>query len=150
MIMDKKIKYLVVLVAIIIIVIITGTFAWLTFRSNKTAMVLTIGDLNDAVVTLQPYQINTSIVPNTTFSEPKSVVVNVEAKNNTNVNKKVRLYYRINEIDEEDFRYRITRKKDDESSFTVYLYPSLKRSSIALIRLYSSTPQDIFSSLKKL
>ena len=118
--MDKKIKYLVVLVAIIIIVIITGTFAWLTFRSNKTAMVLTIGDLNDAVVTLQPYQINTSIVPNTTFSEQKSVVVNVEAKNNTNVNKKVRLYYRINEIDDEDFRYRITRKKDNESSFTVY------------------------------
>ena len=47
-------------------------------------------------------------------------IVNVEAKNNTNVNKKVRLYYRINEIDEEDFRYRISRKKDDENSFTTY------------------------------
>ena len=84
--MSNKIKYLIITIAVLLIVIITGTFAWLSFRSNKTAMVLTIGDLNDAVVTLQPYQINKSIVPNTTFSENKSAVVNVEAKNNTNVN----------------------------------------------------------------
>ena len=118
--MKDKVKFLIIGIAVMVVVMLAGTFAWLSYRSNKTAMVLTIGDLNDAVVTLQPYQINKSIVPNTTFSENNSAVVNVEAKNNTNVNKKVRLYYKINEIDEEDFRYRISRKKDDENSFTTY------------------------------
>lgn len=118
--MKDKVKYLIIAIAIMVVVIVTGTFAWLTYRSNKTAMVLTIGDINNAIVTLQPYQINTSIVPNTTFTENKSVVVNVEAKNNTNVNKKVRLYYKINEIDEEDFRYKITRKTENGGSYSNY------------------------------
>ena len=118
--MKDRVKFLIISIAVMIIVIITGTFAWLTYRSNKTAMVLTIGDLNQAMVTLKPYQINANIVPNTTFTENKSVAVNVEAVNNTSVNKKVKLYYKINEIDEEDFRYKITRKTDTENSFTDY------------------------------
>ena len=118
--MKDRVKFLIISIAVMIIVIITGTFAWLTYRSNKTAMVLTIGDINQAMVTLKPYQINANIVPNTTFTENKSVAVNVEAVNNTSVNKKVRLYYKINEIDEEDFRYKITRKTDTENSFTDY------------------------------
>ena len=118
--MKDRVKFLIISIAVMIIVIITGTFAWLTYRSNKTAMVLTIGDLNQAMVTLKPYQINANIVPNTTFTENKSVAVNVEAVNNTTVNKKVRLYYNINEIDEEDFRYKITRKTDTENSFADY------------------------------
>ena len=41
--MKDRVKFLIISIAVMIIVIITGTFAWLTYRSNKTAMVLTIG-----------------------------------------------------------------------------------------------------------
>ncbi len=124
--MKDKVKFLIIGIAVMVVVMLAGTFAWLSYRSNKTAMVLTIGDINDAVVTLQPYQINANIVPRTTFStsDTSNKVVNVEAVNNTNVNKKVRLYYRINEIDEEliseDFQYVITRQTETNGSYNSY------------------------------
>ena len=124
--MKDKVKFLIIGIALIVVVIMTGTFAWLSYQSNKTAMVLTIGDINNAQVTLQPYQINASIVPRASFSatDTNNKVVNVEAVNNANVNKKVRLYYRINEIDEEliseDFQYVITRQTETNGSYNSY------------------------------
>lgn len=120
--MNNKVKYLIITIAIMIVVILTGTFAWLTYQSNKTAMVLTIGDINNVQVTLQPYQINASIVPRTTFNDSSNNVVNVVAVNNTDFKKRISLYYDINEIDEaltsEDFKYVITRKTTTNGSFS--------------------------------
>ena len=120
-IVKDKVKYLIIAIIVMVIVIISGTFAWLTYRSNKTAMVLTIGDLNDAMVTLRPYQIKESITPSPTYTSSKSVV-NVDAVNNTTVPKKIKLYYKINSIDEdlisEDFKYTITKSEDAGETYS--------------------------------
>ena len=124
--MDKKLRYLIISIVIMIIVMITGTFAWLTFRSNKTAMVLTIGDINNVQVTLQPYQINANIVPRTTFSTTDNNIksVNVEATNNTGYKKRISIYYVINSIDADlksnNFQYVITRKTETDNDYVSY------------------------------
>ena len=46
--MDNKvmnIKNIIIMIVLILLVITIGTYAWLPYRSNDTAMVLTIGDL---------------------------------------------------------------------------------------------------------
>jgi len=83
-------------VLMLVIVIVGGTFAWLTYRSNQSALVLTIGEINDAQVTLTPYQVTGTIIPSTTYASSNvysDVTINKGSKNSTT------LYYKINELD---------------------------------------------------
>ena len=112
--MDKNKRYILITILSLIIVIITGTFAWLSYRSNDTAMVLTIGDINSVRVTLGPYRIRQEIIPSLVYKsndDEDNVYTNIEAINNGESPKKLKLYYRVNKIDAElisdDFKYTI-------------------------------------------
>ena len=63
----------------IALVIISGTFAWLSWRSQNTAMVLTIGDIRGLTVSLKPYQINATLSPVSAYTD--GIVIDVTADN---------------------------------------------------------------------
>ena len=119
----KKIstKSIIMLILAIIAVITVGTFAWLTYRSNDTAMVLTIGEIDGMTVTLKPYQINTSLVPTNDYSTQE--YVNVSANNKKTEGEKFRLYYQVDSIDSalinNSFKYTIVKSTNNWSSQTV-------------------------------
>ena len=96
--MNKK-GYLVALVIVIIVIISLGTYAWLSYRTNDTAMVLTVGDINNVRITMNPYQIDTRISPNLTYTgQPYTTI---EVINNSSSSKDINLFYTINAIDSE-------------------------------------------------
>ena len=109
-----SIKSSIFIVLAIIAIVITGTYAWLNWRSNYTAMMLTIGDIRKVQVTLKPYTINTSFAPANTYTGEDYVTVT--AVNNSTNSGMIRLYYKINSIDatlkaSTDFKYTITKAK---------------------------------------
>ncbi len=95
--MENKKKYIFMIIIMMIAVILVGTYAWLTYRTNDTAMVLTIGDIRSVQVTLSPYQIKGTLDEVTTYTSGK--LTEVEAVNNSTESKKFKLYYQINSID---------------------------------------------------
>ena len=114
-----SIKSILIMIFAIIAVLITGTYAWLSWRSNNTAMVLTIGDIDTMRITVKSYQINAPIDPVQDYSE--GVEVEVEMTNN-GINKGAgRLYYQINRIDSalisSDFKYTILKSIDDGENY---------------------------------
>lgn len=115
-----SIKSLVMIIIAIVAVITVGTFAWLTYRSNDTAMVLTIGDINDVEVTLSPYKIEGTFSPVSTYTNEK--YTNVTAVNNNTSARNFKLYYHINSIASElkisSFKYSITKSTDNGSSYS--------------------------------
>lgn len=115
-------KNILIVILGIILVSIVGTFAWFTWRSNETALVLTVGDISSAQVTLKPYKIEAELAPATTYED--QVYTNVSAVNNGTTTKKVSLYYHINNIDtalvSESFKYTITKSTDNGVTYTEY------------------------------
>ena len=114
-------KSILIIIFSILIVSITGTLAWLTYRSKNTAMVLTIGDLTGMSVTLKPYQINTTLTPTNDYSTQE--YVNITANNKKTNIEKFELYYEIDEIATEliddGFKYTIVKSTNNWSSQTV-------------------------------
>lgn len=113
-------KYILLLIIAIILIISLGTYAWLTYRTNDTAMVLTVGDINNVRITLSPYQIDGKISPNLTYTEQP--YAEVEVINNSSSPKNIKLIYTINAIDSElatsNFKYTIEKKAVDSNSYT--------------------------------
>ena len=109
-----KISHILFMIFMIGIIIVVGTYAWLSYRSNDTAMVLTIGEINNVQVTLSPYQIKASLLPQVTYTSDN--YTSVTAVNNSNTARNIRLYYKITYIDSElissDFKYTIERSTD--------------------------------------
>lgn len=110
----KKIIYTVTLIGVVAIV---GTYAWLSFRSKPTAMVLTIGDINNIRITLKPYQIKKIIAPQTSYeTDNENDYIQVEAVNNGTTNGKIVLYFQIDSIDSdlenEIFMYTIEKSEN--------------------------------------
>ena len=110
--MESKNKYLIMLFIFMAIVTIAGTFAWLTYQSRKTAMVFTVGSIDNMQVSLQPYQISGMLDPVTTYTS--GVATEVTAiNNNSNSDILFELFYEIEEIDtslaSSDFKYTIVR-----------------------------------------
>ena len=121
--MENKNKYLIITFIFIAVIIITGTFAWLSYRSKKTSLVFTVGDMNNMQVTLSPYQIDAEIDPELDYTD--SDYVNVTATNNRDEAMNYTLYYDISEIDSAlqstDFKYTIERSIDNGSTYTEYI-----------------------------
>ena len=118
-------KNIIFILLFIIITLIVGTLAWLTWKSKETSLVLTIGEINDAQVIIKPYKIEKTLVPSTNYNPNDPELINVEAVNkNHNHNKKIKLYYRINDISPElkttSFKYTITKSTNNGSSYSVY------------------------------
>ena len=94
-----------------------GTYAWLSYRTNDTAMVLTIGDIETMRITVEKYQINESIGP--VLDYDSGVEVDVAMTNNGDNVGKGRLYYKINKIDaplqSSNFKWTIEKSTDGEN-----------------------------------
>ena len=121
---EKRIdrKGIVYIILSMIAVIVVGTFAWLSYRTQDTAMVLTIGEIQNIQVTLTPYQINSSMGSVNGYSS--GIVTNVEAKNNASTSKKFKLYYKVDSIDAalaiSSFKYTVTRSATKNGTYSVY------------------------------
>jgi hypothetical protein len=114
-------KSILFIIFTIIGVLLAGTYAWLSYRTQDTAMVLTIGDIKGLTVTLTPYQINDTLSPVGAYSD--GIVVNVNAQNkSTTLGDNFKLYYAVDTIDSalknEGFKYTITKSIDNGSSYT--------------------------------
>ena len=119
--MEKNNRKVFIMILSLALVVITGTFAWLSWRSQNTAMVLTIGDIRGLTVTLKPYQINGSITPVSNYTGGN--VINVTAANSNVVSDGFNLYYQIESIDQalksSYFKYTVTRSTNGGSSYSV-------------------------------
>ena len=117
----RDLKSILAIVLAIVVVTFTGTFAWLSYRTNDTAMVLTIGDVDGLMVSLKPYQINGSITPVSNYTGGN--VINVTAANSNVVSDGFNLYYQIESIDQalksSYFKYTVTRSTNGGSSYSV-------------------------------
>ena len=130
--MEENIKELniksIIMMAIFLIVIIgLGTYAWLTYRSKNTAMVLTIGDINSVQITLKPYQLDMTLSPMLTYTSLDTTgdYVTVTVTNSTSSDQKFSLFYDIEHIDSglqnSSFKYTILKTNDNtttEGDFT--------------------------------
>ncbi len=119
----KTQKRILVMIFMLLLVIIGGTYAWFTYRSNETKMVLTVGDINKLKISLTPYKINTSFAPSLTYEGNEYTMVT--AMNNSDATAVFDLYYEINNIDDslisEDFKYTILRSIDNGNTYEEYL-----------------------------
>ena len=119
----KRIYKYILTITIMLTIIILGTYAWLSYKSNKTAMVLIIGDINNIEITLSPYQINTKILPSVSYEDEEFTTI--RAVNNGAKRQKFTLVYNINKIDSElaisDFKYTILKSTDNGRNYTEYL-----------------------------
>ena len=98
---NKKITIgrLIIIVLIILLVVIGGTYAWFTYKSRETALVLSIGNNNNSRVIIRPYEIRDTMTPVNTYTS--GVYSQVQAINNNSSNTMaIVLYYRINQLDE--------------------------------------------------
>lgn len=112
--MDKNNKSIFIIIISIALVVISGTFAWLSWRSQNTAMVLTIGDIRGLSVSLKPYQINATLSPVASYTSNTNVImVDVTADNKKTEADDFKLFYKIDTIDDalkdEGFKYTITK-----------------------------------------
>ena len=55
--LNLSISRLILTFMMLLIVVVGGTFAWFTFSSRQSALVLTIGNINNTHITLTPYQV---------------------------------------------------------------------------------------------
>ena len=118
--LENKKRYILSIIVAVLVVISLGTYAWLTYRTNDTAMILTIGDINNVRITMNPYQIDANLSPNLTYTgQPYTTV---EVVNNSSEPKGIKLYYTINAIDSElatsNLKYTIEKKAVGSSSYT--------------------------------
>ena len=115
-----NIKNILMILVIMISIISLGTFAWLSYRSNDTAMVLKIGEIDGMSVTLKPYQINSSLNPVTTYNS--GISIDVTANNKKSSSDNFKLFYKIDSIDSElvnsAFKYTITKSTNNGSTYT--------------------------------
>ncbi len=109
--MQKNNKRVFIMILSIALVIISGTFAWLSWRSQNTAMVLTIGDIRGLTVSLKPYQINATLSPVSAYTD--GIVIDVTADNKKTEADNFKLFYKIDTIDnalkDQSFKYTITK-----------------------------------------
>ncbi len=130
---NKTTKKSILIIAFIIVVIISlGTYAWLSYASQKTAMVLTIGNINSIEVRLSPYQINATLAPKTQYTS--GILTTVSAANNSTSAKKIELYYDIKSISSSltsgDFKYKIIRTNDNAAYDGTFASATVGKKSI--------------------
>ena len=118
----NKVFLLVLSLIVMTLVIVVGTYAWFIWRSKETALVLVVGDIDNVQITLKPYKIDSEIIP--TLSYENEEYVNVTVTSSLTSSRKIKLYYHINNIDEElvnsNFKYTVTKSTDGGSTYTEY------------------------------
>ena len=117
--MGKKKIYLVWIIMVLLVMIV-GSYAYFSWKTSESRLVLTVGDINNIQVVLKPYRIDAEMVPVSTYESED--YVNVDVVNSSNKSKGFELYYRVNTIDKElrssDFKYTITKSTDGGSTYS--------------------------------
>ena len=115
-----SIKRLLVIIIMMTIVVAGGTFAWFTYQSKESALVLTIGEIDDTQIVLKPYQVTGTMTPVTTYTS--GVYSTVEVSNNGKSSSSINLFYKINELDEElidnGLKYTIVSSTSQNGTYT--------------------------------
>ena len=115
----KNNKTILVIIIAVLLITITGTFAWLSWKSKETALVLKVGDINGTIVTLKPYQLEGTLSPVQSYTDGLCTDVNI-TNNSTSNAYNVKLYYNISTIDDalksEDFKYTILNTATNETT----------------------------------
>ncbi|MBR7041953.1 MAG: hypothetical protein IKI04_00470 [Bacilli bacterium] len=120
-----NLKSIIITIALVVLIITAGTFAWLNYRSKSTAMVLTIGDINDIQITLKPYQLDLELSPVLTYTslDANEEYVTVSVVNNSSSQQYFSLFYDISHIDSSlnstDFKYTVLKSTDNWSTSNV-------------------------------
>ncbi len=109
--MEKNNRKVFIMILSLALVIISGTFAWLSWRTQKTSLVLTVGDIRGLTVSLKPYQINATLSPVSAYTD--GIVIDVTADNKKTEADNFKLFYKIDTIDnalkDQSFKYTITK-----------------------------------------
>ena len=82
-------------IIMLVVVILGGTFAWLTYTSRKSALVLTIGDVHKTQIKLTPYEIKGNLLPSN--NESGGVYSDVTVVNGRDEDTTVTLFYKVGE-----------------------------------------------------
>ena len=110
--MANRKRYIFIGIIAMIAVSIIGTFAWYTFGTKKSSLVLVLGNSDDLLVTLSPFELDIVADPVTNYTS-MSDYTSVVATNNKNVTANFKFYYDIAEIDSNlassSMKYAITR-----------------------------------------
>lgn len=113
-------KGLLIGIILTLLALAIGTYAWYSYQTKRSAMVLTVGEINKLRVTLTPYQFNGSITPSTTYTD--NSYTQITAVNNVTSAGKINVYYQINSIDaaliNSGFKFTVCKSTDGTS------YPS--------------------------
>lgn len=114
---NKK-KYIIIGVIFLVIIIIAGTFAWITYQTRKSSLVLVLGEFDETQITLSPYQLDLKASPQTDYTSMEKYV-EVTAVNNKSTSADFSLFYNISNIDSalisSDMKYAITRSTNGTS-----------------------------------
>lgn len=117
---NKK-KYIVIAVIIMLAVSILGTLAWYTYGTKKSSLVLILGDTEELLITLSPYQLDIVADPVTTYTSMTDYVT-VTAVNRKAESTTFKLYYDIEEIDSvlasTSMKYAVTRSTSKNGTYT--------------------------------
>lgn len=94
----KKNSFLLSII-LILVVLIGSTMAWITLRTKRTAMVLTIGNPSNTMVTITPYQVDEVLYP--VLNNIDGTMFDITVKNSSSLSRSFGLYFKINNIDSE-------------------------------------------------
>lgn len=118
----NKNKKIILTIFLMLIIIISGTVAWLTWKSKESSLVLTVGEVNGPSLSLYPYQLNGTLSP--VLSYESVDYVQVEATNNRSKEVKAKLFYNIKSIDSAlisgDVKYTVTSSDSKNGTYTEY------------------------------
>ena len=140
----KNNKTILAIIIAVLLITITGTFAWLSWKSKETALVLKVGDINGTIVTLKPYQLEGTLSPVQSYTDGLYTDVNITNNSTSNVYN-VKLYYNISAIDDalksEDFKYTILNTATNETTEGNFLNATTTDKFIIFDK--DITPKDI-------
>jgi len=120
-------RKLILIIFLILSIVITGTLAYFSVVTERSALVLVLGEQDEVLVTLEPFEIKGTLmsVTNYTSFETNSIeddYIEMTAENFSSVPKKVIFYYRINDIDDSlvstSLKYTITSSSEINGTYT--------------------------------
>ncbi|MDO4376522.1 MAG: hypothetical protein Q4C38_00070 [bacterium] len=120
--MDSKKKLILGIILVLLVITITGTFAYLEWIKKVGRMVLTIGDISTTEVRISPYLISGSFSPRVTYEGEQYMEVRIT--NNENKSNKIAVYYEVKNIDSnlrnKYMKYTITKSESLNGTYTEY------------------------------
>jgi len=125
-----KKRKLLLLIFLIIAIVTVGTLAYFTVITDRTALVLVLGQKNEVLITLRPFEIKGTLMSTLDYTSFETNDINndyiqITAENFSEEPKEVYFYYRINSIDSplvsNATSYAITSSSSQNGTYTEVL-----------------------------